>query len=40
MNHVPVTYLRAAPGKPWIRLDGLQSADDIVKEYRALIGKA
>jgi protein SCO1/2 len=40
MNHVPVTYLRAAPGKPWIRLDGLQSAEDIVKEYRALIGKA
>jgi protein SCO1/2 len=40
MNHVPVTYLRAAPGKPWVRLDGLQSADDILKEYRAIAPKA
>lgn len=37
MNHVPVTYLRAAPGKPWIRLDGMRSPDDLVKEYRALM---
>ena len=36
MNHAPVTYLRAAPGKPWVRLDGLGSADEIVKEYRSL----
>jgi protein SCO1 len=34
MNHVPVTYLRSAPGKPWIRLDGLRSPDDLVKEIR------
>jgi protein SCO1/2 len=40
MNHLPVTYLRAAPGKPWIRLDGLQGPEDIVREYRALVGKA
>jgi protein SCO1 len=39
MNHIPVTYLRAAPGKPWVRLDGLRSPDEIVKEYRGLIGK-
>ena len=38
MNHMPITYLRAAPGKPWVRLDGLVSPDDIVKEYRGLIG--
>lgn len=37
MNHVPVTYLRAAPGKPWVRLDGLRSPDDLVKELRALM---
>lgn len=37
MNHVPVTYLRAAPGKPWVRLDGMRSPDDLVKEYRALM---
>jgi protein SCO1/2 len=40
MSHVPVTYLRAAPGKPWIRLDGLRGPDDIIREYRALTGKA
>jgi protein SCO1/2 len=39
MNHVAVSYLRAAPGKPWVRLDGLRSADDLVKEYRSLAGK-
>jgi protein SCO1 len=37
MNHVPVTYMRAAPGKPWIRLDGLRSPDDLVKEIRVLL---
>jgi len=37
MNHVPVTYMRAAPGKPWIRLDGLRGPDDLVKEVRALL---
>jgi protein SCO1/2 len=40
MNHAPITYLRAAPGKPWTRLDGLQSPENIIKEYRALVGKA
>lgn len=36
MNHVPVTYFRAAPGKPWIRLDGLRGPDDLIKEIRNL----
>jgi protein SCO1/2 len=39
MNHVAVSYLRAAPGKPWLRLDGLHSAEELVKEYRKLVGK-
>lgn len=37
MNHRPAVYMRAAPGKPWIRLDGFTSADDLVREYRALL---
>jgi len=37
MNHVPVTYLRPAPGKPWIRLDGMRSPDELVKEVRSLL---
>jgi protein SCO1/2 len=32
MNHTPVTLLRAAPGKPWVRLDGFASADDLLAE--------
>lgn len=35
MNHAPVTFLRAAPNKPWIRLDGFASPDDTLREFRA-----
>jgi protein SCO1/2 len=37
MNHLPVTFLRAAPGKPWIRLDGLASPSVLVTEVRMLL---
>jgi protein SCO1/2 len=37
MNHVPVTFLRAAPGKSWVRVDGFAGADELVKEYRQLV---
>jgi len=37
MNHAPVTFLRpAGPDQPWVRLDGLASASDIIEEYRKL----
>jgi protein SCO1/2 len=36
MNHRPAAYMRAKPGQPWIRLDGFATADDLLKEYRAL----
>ena len=36
MDHLPVTFLRAASGKPWVRLDGFASAADILHEYRQL----
>ena len=36
MNHVPVTFLRAAPGKPWVRLDGFASPETVVQEFRQL----
>ena len=36
MSHQPATFLRAAPGQPWVRLDGFASADDILREYRQL----
>lgn len=36
MNHQPATFLRAAPGQPWVRLDGFASAADILREVRRL----
>ncbi|MFC5475527.1 SCO family protein [Paraherbaspirillum soli] len=36
MNHNPVTLLRAAPGKSWLRIDGFATADDLLREYRKL----
>jgi protein SCO1/2 len=36
MNHRPVTFMRKGPGKPWLRIDGFASADDLLQEYRKL----
>lgn len=36
MRHEPLTFMRAAPGKPWLRLDGLLSATQLVDEYKRL----
>ena len=36
MNHVPTTYLRAGPDQPWVRLDGLASANELLSEYQHL----
>jgi protein SCO1/2 len=37
MNHRPVAFLRAAPGKPWVRLEGFATPDDLVREHRRLV---
>jgi protein SCO1/2 len=34
MSHQPFTLLRAAAREPWVRLEGLASAADVVAEYR------
>lgn len=36
MNHTPTTFFRQAPGKPWVRVDGMASADDLMEVYRNL----
>lgn len=36
MNHVPQTFIRPAPGKPWVRLDGFISPEALLSEYRKL----
>jgi protein SCO1/2 len=37
MSHAPVTLLRAAPGKPWRRIDGFVTPDNLVQAYRQLL---
>jgi protein SCO1/2 len=37
MRHEPVTFLRASPKDPWVRLDGLMGAGDLVAEYHRLM---
>ncbi|HEV7425757.1 MAG TPA: SCO family protein [Thermoanaerobaculia bacterium] len=34
MRHVPVTFFRAGPGLPWVRLEGLLNAGQLLGEYR------
>ncbi|BBB26764.1 SCO family protein [Amphritea japonica] len=33
MNHEPVTYLRANASKPWTRLEGFPSSEQLIGEY-------
>ena len=37
MSHGVVTLMRAAPGKPWVRIEGFVKADDLVRDYRELV---
>jgi len=37
MAHTVVTLMRAAPGRPWLRIDGLVTPDDMVRDYRELL---
>ncbi len=36
MNHVPTTYVRASPGKLWLRIDGFASPDELLSSYKEL----
>ena len=36
MNHLPMTFLRASPDEPWLRIYGFAAATDIMREYRGL----
>jgi protein SCO1/2 len=36
MNHEPLTLMRQAAGKSWVRLDGFANPDQLVVEYRKL----
>lgn len=36
MSHVPLTFVRARPGAPWVRYEGFVEADTLVQEVRRL----
>ena len=37
MSHTPVTLMRAAPGKPWLRIEGFVTPDELVDDYQKLL---
>ena len=39
MHHRPITFMRAAPGQPWVRLEGFASPEEVLAEYRQLIAR-
>lgn len=39
MLHRPITFIRPAKGRQWVRLDGLATAKQIVGEYKDAVGK-
>jgi len=36
MNHIPLTFMHAAPQPGWVRMEGFASAGDLVREYQTL----
>jgi protein SCO1/2 len=36
MSHDPLTLMRPAPGKPWMRIDGFTTPDDLLAKYIGL----
>ncbi len=37
MNHLPITFLRAAPGAPWVRYDGFAAPSTLLAEVRKML---
>ena len=37
MSHEPLTYIKVNGSSPWVRLEGITSADDILNEYKRLV---
>jgi protein SCO1/2 len=40
MSHTPVTLLRAAPGRPWVRIEGFVTPSQLVQLYRQQLESA
>jgi protein SCO1 len=40
MSHTPITLLRAAPGKPWLRIEGFVTPTELLHLYRQQLERA
>lgn len=40
MSHTPLTLVRAAPGQPWLRIDGFVTPTELLKLYRQQLERA
>lgn len=40
MSHTPITLLRAAPGRPWVRIDGFVTPSELVRLYHQQLESA
>jgi protein SCO1 len=40
MSHTPVMLMRAAPGRPWLRIEGFVTPDQLVDAYRTLLASS
>lgn len=40
MTHQAYTFLRVAPGRPWVRIEGLIGYRDLVEQYKEILGGA
>jgi protein SCO1/2 len=38
MHHRPMTFMRTAPGEAWVRLEGFITPEELLGEYRRLVG--
>jgi protein SCO1 len=37
MSHTPVMLLRSAPGRPWLRIEGFVTPDELLDDYKKLL---
>jgi protein SCO1/2 len=37
MSHAPLTLMRAAPGRAWLRIEGFATPDQLLQHYRELL---
>jgi protein SCO1 len=39
MSHAPLTLMRAAPGRPWLRIEGFATPEELLQHYHELLAR-